>query len=60
MMLKQQKISIIDLYMKMSEISYIGDVRFVANVENVNKVKNIVVNNIEKFNEVYFPLFREL
>lgn len=37
-----------------------GDVRFVANVENVNKVRNIVVNNIAKFNDVYFPLFREL
>lgn len=45
-MLKQQKISVIDLYMKISEISYMGDIRFVANVENVNKVRNIVVNNL--------------
>lgn len=49
-MIKQQKIPIIDLYMKISEISYMGDVRFAVSVENVNKVRNIVVNNLDKFN----------
>jgi len=31
-MIKQQKINIVDLYMKIAEISYIGDIRFAANV----------------------------
>jgi hypothetical protein len=32
MMLKHQKISLIDLYMKIAEISYMGDIRFIASV----------------------------
>lgn len=59
-MIKQQKINLVDLYMKISELSYMGDVRFAVSVENSNKVRNIVLNNLEKFNEVYFPLLREL
>lgn len=59
-MIKKQKINLIDLYMKIAELSYMGDVRFAVSVENTNKVRNIVVNNLDNFNAVYFPLIREL
>jgi translocator assembly and maintenance protein 41 len=42
LLIKRQNIPVIDLYMKIAEISYMGDIRFSVNIENKNKIKNIV------------------
>ena len=51
---------LIQLFAKIREISYLGDVRFAAGAENPRKVYNIVENNYNGFYDVYYPLIKNL
>jgi hypothetical protein len=42
-----------DLYIKVTELSYRGDIRFWVRMESPNKVKNIVEGNFVNFQKIY-------
>ena len=46
-----------DFFIKLSRLSYIGDIRVLIPIfENPNKVKNMVSKNINNFKEIYSPM----
>lgn len=49
-----------DLFCKICEISYMGDIRFSAGAENPNKVANIVEHNMGRFRDIYLPILRNM
>ncbi len=46
-----------ELYMKITEISYIGDIRMIL-TENPKKIENIVNGNLEGFHELYKSIIK--
>jgi translocator assembly and maintenance protein 41 len=42
-----------ELYIKATELSYKGDIRFLVKLENPDKVKNIVEGNLANFQKIY-------
>ena len=49
-----------DLYKTISGISYLGDPRMSFGAENLNKVSNIVINQLPNFRRLYAPLIENL
>lgn len=48
------------LFVEISKISYVGDVRMRFKAEDPNKVRNIVAPNVERFKEFYAEAVEEL
>jgi len=55
-LLLPEKFSEHDFYMKITALSYMGDIRMKVGGENSNKVSNIVKGNFEHFQALYRPL----
>ena len=49
----------VQLYEAICSLSYKGDIRNEVNLENKNKVSNIVSHNLEYFRKLYVPLIHK-
>lgn len=50
----------LNLYKKITALSYLGDIRYTLGLENPNKVNNIVMNNIKNFEKYYQPILTKI
>ncbi|GMM44353.1 putative phosphatidate cytidylyltransferase [Pichia kluyveri] len=56
LLINKENITFNELFLKITELSYIGDPRLKVRGENPNKVKNIVNNQYEIFKILYIPI----
>lgn len=56
-LIKSEEFNEIELYKKITSISYTGDIRMSIGGENPNKIKNIVDNQFNEFKKLYEPIF---
>jgi mitochondrial translocator assembly and maintenance protein 41 len=57
---KVDQVNMLELLTTLCNFSYKGDIRMRWKMENPNKVKNIVLGQLEGLNDLYLPFMREL
>lgn len=59
LLLLPESFTLHELYLKISSLSYAGDFRMYLG-EDKNKIRNIVDANLDRFDQLYFPLLKEM
>jgi mitochondrial translocator assembly and maintenance protein 41 len=54
---EEEEYTFMELFHKVCSLSYEGDIRMNLNMENANKVDNIIKGSYSSFKELYSPLF---